>query len=63
MLESLFNKVALKLFIKKKLQDRHIPVNIAKFLSAAFLRTPVAAFDLPLIYTFELIAFSSRAMS
>ena len=37
--ESLFNKVAgLKVsnFVKKKLQHRFIPVNIAKFLTTAF---------------------------
>ena len=50
-LESLFNKAAgLKVcnFIKKRLQHRCVPVNIAKFLGtpilkniAKFLRTPI----------------------
>ena len=35
-LESLFNKVALKLFIKKRVQHSYFPVNIAKFLRTAF---------------------------
>ena len=47
MLESLFNKVAgLKacIFIKKRLQHRCFPVNIAKFL-----RTPILKKDLILV--------------
>ena len=34
--ESIFNKVALKFFIKKRLQH-YFPVNIAKFLKATFV--------------------------
>ena len=33
----LFNKAGLKFFIKKKLQHRYFPVNIAKFLRKAFV--------------------------
>ena len=48
-LESLFNKVALKFFIEKRLQRRYFPVKIAKFLRTVFvIRTPVTAFDLTL---------------
>ena len=36
MFKSLFNKVALKFFIKKRLQHRNFPVNIAQFLRTAF---------------------------
>ena len=46
MLESLFKKVAglrLATLIKKKLQQRCYPVNIAKFLRTVFYRTPPAA--------------------
>ena len=44
MTEPLFNKVLLDL-IKKRLQHRCFPVNIAKFLRIVFYRTsPVAAF-------------------
>ena len=44
-LESFFNKVAdlQANFIKKKLQHRCFPVNIAKFLRTAFYRTPTVA--------------------
>ena len=35
--ESLCNKVALKFFIKKRLQHRYFPVNIAKILRTAFV--------------------------
>ena len=35
--ESLFNKVPLKFFIKKRLQRRYFPVNIAKCLRTAFV--------------------------
>ena len=35
-LESLFNKVALKLFIKKRFQHSYFPVNIVKFLRTVF---------------------------
>ena len=35
--ESLFNKVALKFFIKKRFQHRYFPVNIARFLRRAFV--------------------------
>ena len=39
-----FSKIALKFFIKKRLQHRYFPVNIAKFLRTAFVI--VAGFDL-----------------
>ena len=45
-LESLFNKVALKFFIKKGPKDSYFSVNIAKSL-----RTPVAVFKLTLLDT------------
>ena len=35
--ESLFNKVGLNFFIKKRPQHRYFPVNIAKFLRTAFV--------------------------
>ena len=37
MLESLFNKTALKFFIEKRLQHMYFPVNIVKFLGVAFV--------------------------
>ena len=37
-LESLFNKVPLKSFIKKRLQQRYFPVNIAKSLTLSWRR-------------------------
>ena len=37
LLELLFKKVALKFFIKKRLQQRYFPVNIAKILRTAFV--------------------------
>ena len=37
MLESLFNKVALKFFVKKRLQHRDFLVNIAKSIRTAFV--------------------------
>ena len=37
MFESLYNTVALKFFIKKKLNQRYFPVNTAKFLKSAFV--------------------------
>ena len=46
MLESLFNKIAgLKdcNFIKKRIQHRCFPVNIAKFLRTVFFRIPLVA--------------------
>ena len=49
LLESLFNRVAGQKacnFIKKRLQHRCFPVNIATFLGTIFYRIlPVAAFD------------------
>ena len=35
--ESLFDKVGLKFFIKRRLQHRYFPVNMAEFLGAAFV--------------------------
>ena len=37
-LESLFNKVAIKFFIKQRLKHKYFPVNIAKFLKTAFVK-------------------------
>ena len=37
MLETRFTKVALKFFIKKRLQHRYFPVNIGKSLRTAFV--------------------------
>ena len=52
MLESLLNKVAVKLFIKKRLRHRYLPVNIAKMFKYSFCyRTLVAAFVLTLVHT------------
>ena len=45
-IESLFNKAALKFFIKKRLQHRYFPVNI--FKNSSCYRTSVAAFDVTL---------------
>ena len=36
-LESLFKNVSLKFFIKKRLQHKYFPANIAKFLRTAFV--------------------------
>ena len=46
MFESLFNKVTVLQackFIKKRLQNRFFPVNIAKILEHLFYRTPSVA--------------------
>ena len=42
-MESLFNKFIKRDFVKKRLQHRRFPKNIAKFLRPAFYKTPSAA--------------------
>ena len=57
----------MKLFIKKKLQHRYIPLNIAKFLRTAFVMEHRWLLSTWPYYTlrmaYEFIAFSSYAMT
>ena len=62
MLEPLFNKVALKLFIKRD-SSTIISVWILQNKSSFCYKTLVAAFDLTLIFTLEFITFSLSTMS
>ena len=51
MLETLFTKVALKLFIKKRLQYRYFPMNFGKSLRTAFVIGHRCFQADPIIYT------------
>ena len=54
-LESLFYKIALKFLVKKIFQHRYFPMKIVTFLGTAFCySTPVAAFELNLLYSYYL---------
>ena len=66
-MESLFKKVALKFFIKKRLQHRYFPVTNAKFLRTAFVIEHQWLFSIWPYYIlwmiYELITFSVYTMS
>ena len=52
-LGSLFNKVTLKFFIKKRLQHRNFLEYWKLFQNSFCYRAPATAFNLTLLYTFN----------